>query len=110
MSTLDDFDVIWDEPPPTGKYGTRLERFVNKLKDKPGEWGQLPPYKNDDGEETFYPLSVLTTLRKAYGERVDYTSRATDTVNRNRIWARWVEPDDPEHEAGRKLRPVRPTN
>jgi len=95
----DMLDVIWGDPPPTGKYGALLERYVNALKTRPGEWGELPA---QDGE--YYPLSVGTSLRKAYPD-VEYTSRTTDSPNRVRIWARWIE-SDPEAEALRTRRPV----
>lgn len=103
MSEADEFEVIWEDPPPTGKYGNRLDRFVSILKGDPGKWGELPPMP--DG--SYYPISVATTLRRAYGDRIEYTTRATGTPNRNRVWARWLgESDDPEQNARAGLRPV----
>ena len=51
-----------------------------------------------------YPLSVGTNLRKTYPD-IEYTSRTTETPNRHRIWARWIEPElDPTTE--RNLRSI----
>ena len=103
MSDDDDFEVIWEDPPPTGKYGDRLDRFVTMLKANPNQWGQLPPVNGSEG----YPLSVGTALKKTYGDRLDYTSRRTPTANRHRIWARWLEEEDPEQVARGQRRPTR---
>lgn len=104
MSVDDDFEVIWEDPPPTGRYGDRLERFVTKLKENPNTWGEMPRI-NGEG----YPISVGTTLKKTYGDRIEYTTRRTDQANRYRVWGRWREPnpDDPDANARSQRRPVR---
>lgn len=89
MNDDDDFEVIWQEPPSYGKHGQRIERFVELLKTKPGEWGELPPLKTEDGDE-YYPSSVPSLLRKRYGNEVEMrsVSHSTNPV-RVRIFARY---------------------
>ena len=101
---LDELEMVWEEPPPSGKYGELLEWFVGNLKLKPNSWSKLPPHP-ETGEQ--YPLSVLTSLRKSYGAHIEYTSRKTGTANRNYIWARWLEPADPDAEARARRSAVR---
>lgn len=100
----DDFEVIWHDPPPAGRNGQRLERFADLLKANPGQWGELPPNKTDEGDE-YYPASVVTTFRKMYGDDYECRSLTTGTRGRVRIFARYL--NDPEHQARTQLKPVR---
>lgn len=110
MSDVDDeFEVIWHEPPLTGRWGARLERFVELLRANPMKWGELPPVKTDEGD-VYYPLTVATTLRKRFGHLVESRTVSTDKKSRVRIYARYIaDPDeDPEVLARKALRSVRP--
>jgi hypothetical protein len=93
---IDDEYVVWGDPPPTGKYGLLIEGFVERLKARPGEWGSLPPF-----EGGWYPMSVATALNKGYGGDIEVTTRATETKNKNRIYARWVGPEEPDDEVNK---------
>lgn len=97
-------DLIWHDPPPSGRWGPVMERFTGFLAKRPGEWGEMPP---PDGG---YPVSLATNLRKSYGDK-GFEFRATafspGSHTRIRIYGRQIAADDPELKARTNLRPVR---
>jgi len=81
-------EVIWENPPPQGtKWAEYIVDYVNALKARPGEWGELPP---KEGE--YFPSTLAASIRK-YNPHVETTMRPAGKPNRFRIWGKYNAPE-----------------
>lgn len=84
------FEPVWGDPPPNNGKGPNreldqaLDRFVQSMRERPGEWAELPGIEGEEG----HPNSRATKLKKSYQYLNVETRGIPGSKTRRRIWVR----------------------